>query len=307
MDVMRKASMTTSLVERSSPLSILGPVINVTAVSVLLIACATSPDAPDLEEPIPVPSGYGFELDPRSTNLEHLYRSRSMPLGRAQFAAIEVVNHYVDALAPEWTVVEQNRPEDSSVHLREGDSSRGIWIVVYVVERIGRPAFLDLRIQAQYCTEDLPGLEAGKVVCGTAPISDRVRYPGGEPVVPSPRPTPGPLREPVPVPSGYGFSLVTGSQDHTHAYRSRIMSIPEARHAERLVMRYYRQALDDWIVVDKAERILLVRHPNSMDGLAIQADSSVWVGEVSGVVGLSITAIICEEEDFCGNWLALEG
>ena len=36
-------------------------------------AYTATTDAADLEEPIPVPSGYGFELDPRSTNLEHLY------------------------------------------------------------------------------------------------------------------------------------------------------------------------------------------------------------------------------------------
>jgi hypothetical protein len=272
-----------------------------------LLADAATQNPPDLEEPIPVPSGYGFELDPGSTNLEHLYRSGSMPLGRAQFAAVEVVNHYVDTLAPAWTVVDrEDRPELSSVTLRESDSSRGIGIIVFVVQRMGRPTFLDLRIQAKFCTDDLPGL-SGEVSCMTAPIRDLVRYPDGEPVVPSPQPGPGPLREPVPVPSGYGFSLDTGlSQDNTHAYRSAVMSIPEARRAQRLVMRYYRQARDDWIVVDTAERILLVRDPDSMDGLAIQADWSVWVGEVSGVVELSITAITCQEEDFCGNWLALE-
>lgn len=265
-------------------------------------AYTATTDAPDLEEPIPVPSGYGFELDPRSTNREHLYRSESMPLGRAELAAVEVVDHYVDALAPEWTVIDrEERPPDlSMVELRQGDSSHGISIFVGVVEPFGRPAFLDLRITALLCREGLPGFGSGEVSCMSAPISELVRYPGGEPLVPSPQPSPGPLREPVPVPSGYGFSFVPGlSHDDMHAYVSDIMSIPEARRAERLVIRYYRQALDDWIIVGKDERHLLVNDPDSTDWLAIQVDWSIYVGEVSGVVELLITALSCQEE--C-NW-----
>jgi hypothetical protein len=336
--------MTTSLVERSSPLTLLGLVITVAAVFVLpvppvlsiglatfgfvltmfegrsiyslmagglvawsvfvlLMARAASPDAPNLAEPIPVPSGYGFELDPRSTNREHLYRSRSMPLGRAQSAAIEVVDHYVNALTPAWTVIDrEERPDLLMVELREGDSSRGINIFVEVVEPFGRPTFLDLRIQALLCSEDLPGLGPGEVKCMTAPIRNLVRYPGGEPVVPSPQPSPEPLREPVAVPSGYGFSLDTGlSSEDMHAYRSAIMGIPEARRAQRLVLRYYRQELDDWIIVGQDERNLLIKDPDSTDGLAIQADWSVYVGEVSGVVELEIRAISCQEDYSC-NW-----
>src|SRR4029453_12138653 len=47
-------------------------------------AYTATTDAPDLEEPIPVPPGYGFELDPDSTNLEHLYSSQPMSPKRAQ-------------------------------------------------------------------------------------------------------------------------------------------------------------------------------------------------------------------------------
>src|SRR4029453_9780248 len=149
-------------------------------------------DAAALEGPIPVPSGYGFELDPRSTNLEHLYRSGSMPLGQAQVAAVDVANHYVDAFSPEWTVIERDdRPPDlATVTLREGDSSRGISIFVGVVEPFGRPAFLDLRIQAFLFREGVLGLGSSEVSCMTAPISGLVRYPGGEPVVSSPHPSP---------------------------------------------------------------------------------------------------------------------
>jgi hypothetical protein len=261
-------------------------------------------DAADLEEPIPVPSGYGFELDPRSTNREHFYRSGSMPLERAQSAAVEVIDNYVDALAPEWTVIDrEERPPDlSMVELRQGDSSRGISIFVGVVEPFGRPAFLDLRIQALLCREGLPSFGSGEVSCMGAPISQLVRYPGGEPVVPSPQPSPGPLREPVPVPSGYGFSVNTGlTSEDVHAYSSAIMSIPEARRAERLVLRYYRQALDDWIIVAKDQRNLLIKDPDSTDGLAIEADWSIYVGEVSGIVELEIRAISCSDDYSC-NW-----
>jgi hypothetical protein len=71
-----------------------------------------------------------------------------------------------------------------------------------------------------------------------APIRHIVSLPGGEPVVPSPHPSPGPLREPVPVPPGYGFSLDTGgSSEEVHAYRSTDMSIPESNRARRSVLR----------------------------------------------------------------------
>jgi hypothetical protein len=292
-----------TMIEGRSIYSLMAGALTAWSVFVLVIARAASPDAPDLEEPIPVPSGYGFELDSRSTNREHLYESGSMPLERAQSAAVEVVDHYVDALTPGWTVIaREGRPDLSSVDLREGDSSRGISIFVGVVEPFDRPAFLDLRIQALLCREDIPGLEPGEVTCMTAPIRDLVHYPGGEPVVASPLPSPEPLREPVPVPPGYGFSVDTGlTSEEMHAYRSAIMGIPKARRAQRLVLRYYRQELDDWIIVAKDELNLLVKDPDSTDGLAILADWSIYVGEVSGIVELEIRAITCQEDYSC-NW-----
>jgi hypothetical protein len=45
----------------------------------LVLTSTAMPDAPDLKEPIPVPTGHGFELDPDSTNVEHMYDSRPMP------------------------------------------------------------------------------------------------------------------------------------------------------------------------------------------------------------------------------------
>jgi hypothetical protein len=258
-------------------------------------------DAADLEEPIPVPSGYGFELDPRSTNLEHLYESQPMPLGQAQVAAVDVANHYVDALSPEWTVIERDdRPPDlATVTLREGDSSRGISIFVGVVEPFGRPAFLDLRIQALVCGEDLPGYASGEVSCMTAPISGLVRYPGGERVVSSPHPSPGPLHEPVPVPPGYGFQLWTSSA-LVHEYQSTVpISFRDGSDARLSVLAYYRRVLDDWTVVGRDNVNLLVKAPDSTDGLAISVTESSNNGGT--VLELVIRSITCLEDGSC-SW-----
>jgi hypothetical protein len=74
-------------------------------------------------------------------------------------AAVEVIDHYVNALTPAWTVVDrEERPENLQGTLREGDSSRGIAISVYVFTPESGPAILDLRIQARLCREDVPGL-----------------------------------------------------------------------------------------------------------------------------------------------------
>ena len=264
-------------------------------------AYTATTDAPDLEEPIPVPSGYGFELDPRSTNLEHVYESQPMPLGQAQSAAVEVADHYVDALTPEWTVIERDdRPPDlAMVRLREGDSSRGISIFVGVVEPFGRPAFLDLRIQALLCREGVLGLGSDEVSCTTAPISGLVRYPGGEPVVPSPHPSPGPLHEPVPVPPGYGFQLWTSSA-LVHEYQSTVpISFRDGSDARLSVLAYYRRVLDDWTVVGRDNVNLLVKAPDSTDGLAISVTESAINGGT--VLNLYVRAITCLDDGWC-SW-----
>jgi hypothetical protein len=275
---------------------VLGAVV--VAISLATRVIAWSPDAPDLEEPIPVPSGYGFELDPDSTNVEHLYDSGPIPPQRAEFAAVEVADHYVNALAPAWTVVDRDeRPEVSSVTLRQGDSSRGISIFVGVVTPLGQPTALDLRIRALVCSEDLPGVAPGEVTCMTAPIRHIVSYPDGEPVVPSPPPpSPGPLREPVPVPPGYGFRLGNSSA-LVHEYQSTDhISFREGARARRAVLRYYRRVLDDWTVVERDTVNLLMKAPDSTDGLAIE------VTEYGGtVVVLEIRAITCLEDGWC-SW-----
>ena len=152
------------------------------------------------EEPIPVPAGYGFKLNPDSTNLEHKYDSGRLPPQQAEFAAVEVVDYYVNRLSPEWTLVSRQEPPlPLEVELRQGDTSRGISISVSVVTPQGRPAVLVLSIRTLLCGEDLPVPEPSPGGRMAAPVSNLVRYPGGGPV-PVAQPSPGPLREPVPSP-----------------------------------------------------------------------------------------------------------
>ena len=257
--------------------------------------------APDLEEPIPVPSGYGFKLNPDSTNLEHKYDSGRLPPQRAEVAAVEVVDYYVNHLSSEWTLV--SRQEATlGVELRQGDTSRGISISVSVVTPQGRPAVLVLSIRTLLCGEDLPAPEPSPGGCMAAPVSKLVRYPGGGPV-PVAEPNTGPLREPVPLPPGYKFVLVEGiSSEQVHAYVSTTgMSTAEADRGQRAVMRYYRQALNDWTIVETDEAKLVVKDPDSTSGLEIYArpGSSVRGGRVE----LEIRKVYCPEDYSC-TWIA---
>jgi hypothetical protein len=203
---------------------------------VLLTGTATR-HAPDLEEPIPVPSGYGFKLDPGSTNLEHMYHSQPIPAERAEFAAVQVVDSYVKRLAPEWTVVSRAEvPQNLAIQLRQGDTSRGIEVSASVVMPRGRPAVLILHIHTLLCGEDGPGL-ASEVGCWAAPVGRLVRYPDGGPVSNTPGPSTGPFREPVPVPPGYGFRPWNSSAEE-HVYQSTVhISLREGDRARRSVLR----------------------------------------------------------------------
>jgi hypothetical protein len=247
--------------------------------------------APDLEEPIPVPSAYGFELDPESTNVTHMYDSGPIPPTRARMVAREVVDHYVNALRPDWIVVERDDSTNAvSVQLKAAESSRGIWVNVYVIEQEGRPAFLDLRLQALVCGDD------GQ--CGNAPIRNIVSYPGGMPLEPGGPPEAAPLREPVPVPPGYGFRLEPSdsrtSAELVHVYSgSEDMSDAEAQQAQREVMRHYRRSLSDWVVTETSVAILEVKAPASTEGL------SIYCYVTGGVVMLEIESLYCPEDYYC--------
>ena len=253
--------------------------------------------AADLEEPIPVPSGYGFKLNPDSTNFEHKYDSGRLPPQRAEVAAGEVVDYYVNRLSPEWTLVSRQEAP-LQVELRHGDTSRGISISVSVVTPQGRPAVLVLSIRTRLCGEDLPVPEPSPGGCMAAPVSKLVRYPGGGPV-PVAEPSTGPLREPVPLPPGYEFALVEGiSDEQVHAYVSTTgMSTAEADRGQRAVMRYYRHALNDWTIVETDEAKLVVKDPDSTSGLEIYARPGSWV--MGGRVELEIRKLYCPEDYSC--------
>jgi hypothetical protein len=257
--------------------------------------------AADLEEPIPVPSGYGFKLNPDSTNLEHKYDSGRVPPQQAEVAAVEVVDYYVNRLSPEWTLVSR-QGATLGVQLRQGDASRGISISVSVVTPQGRPAVLVLSIRTLLCGEDLPVPEPSPGGCMAAPVSELVRYPGGGPVAVA-EPSTGPLREPVPLPPGYEFVLVAGiSDEQVHAYVSTIsMSTAEADRGQRAVMRYYRHALNDWTIVETDEASLVVKDPDSTSGLEIDARTGTSV--MGGRVELEIRQIYCPEDYSC-TWTA---
>lgn len=257
--------------------------------------------AADLEEPIPVPSGYGFKLNPDSTNLEHKYDSGRVPPQQADVAAVEVVDYYVNRLSPEWTLVSR-QGATLGVQLRQGDTSRGISISVSVVTPQGRPAVLVLSIRTLLCGEDLPVPEPSPGGCMAAPVSELVRYPGGGPVAVA-EPSTGPLREPVPLPPGYEFVLVAGiSDEQVHAYVSTIsMSDAEADRGQRAVMRYYRHALNDWTIVETDEAMLVVKDRDSTSGLEIYTRTGTSV--MGGRVELEIRQIYCPEDYSC-TWTA---
>jgi hypothetical protein len=260
----------------------------------LVVFDTTRGDARDTEEPIPVPAGYGFQLDPDSTNVEHMYDSDQMPAKQARIAAVHVVDYYIDQLAPEWTVVyRQETPESISVQLRKGDTSQGIGIIIHAFTPEGRPAVLDLRIRALVCGQDIGGLPPGS--CLGAPIRNVVLYPGGGPVI---EPNVRPLREPTPLPPRYGFVLDAGrSGEHAHVYNSTTqMSSAEAVRAQRAVMRYYEHALLDWSIVTTGDAELQVKDPDSTDGLLIRAYST---GLNGGMVTLEIATIYCPEDYSC--------
>ena len=81
--------------------------------------------APDLEEPIPVPSGYGLVLGSDSTNVTHVYESKTL-LGHekaAKEAEVEVLDYYVKRLQElGWSVVRL----DDGAELKAPDSDVGI-------------------------------------------------------------------------------------------------------------------------------------------------------------------------------------
>jgi hypothetical protein len=121
-------------------------------VSRLVFAAGASPD---LEEPIPVPSGYGFVLGSDSTNVTHVYASKTL-LGHdkaAKKAQVEVLDYYVKRLQDlGWTVVSLG----DGAELKAPDSDVGIRVHAY----LGIPPWgagrgtLVLQLSAKRCPDE---------------------------------------------------------------------------------------------------------------------------------------------------------
>ena len=139
--------------------------------SLTSLASTSTSDAPELRklnEPIPVPAGYGFRLDGLQRDFERHYVSKAIPVKTAIQAVADVVDYYVAGLAPEWTVVD--RTEDlgdglkAQASFRQGDTSNGIGIEVYCAcVGAGLSAKVVLVIQTLNCGDDVPGMPSGEV------------------------------------------------------------------------------------------------------------------------------------------------
>lgn len=137
-------------------------------VSRLVFAAGASPD---LEEPIPVPSGYGFVLGSDSTNFTHVYESKTL-LGHdkaAKKARVEVLDYYVKRLQDlGWTIVSLG----DGAEFKAPDSDIGIRVYAY----LGIPPWgagrgtLVLQLSAKRCPDENH--------CEPARISDVKPYTG---------------------------------------------------------------------------------------------------------------------------------
>ena len=110
--------------------------------------------SPDLEEPIPVPSGYGFVLGSDSTNVTRVYESKTL-LGHeraAKKAQVEVLDYYVKRLQElGWSVVSLG----DGAELKAPDSDVGIRVYAYLGippwAPTGEPSF---QLSAKRCPDE---------------------------------------------------------------------------------------------------------------------------------------------------------
>ena len=145
--------------------------------TLMSVANTATTDAPDLtlKEPIPAPAEYGFRRNDSDRDSARVYRSQPMRGKMANAAVAEVVDYYVNGLAPEWTVVERQEdwPGETVnvvVKLRQADTSNKIGLDVYaLVPGEGRTAVVIIMIQALNCGDDVPGLPSGEV-CWQGPV-----------------------------------------------------------------------------------------------------------------------------------------
>ena len=131
---------------------VLGGIVLATPLFTRVLAGSPSPD---LEEPIPVPSGYGLVLEP-STNAMHLYASKTLvgdtkAITKAQQA---VLDYYVKGLQElDWTVVSLG----DDAELRAPDSDIGIHVMTYRGSpdwSNGEAGTLIVQIDARSCPDD---------------------------------------------------------------------------------------------------------------------------------------------------------
>jgi hypothetical protein len=85
-----------------------------------------------------------------------------------------------------------------------------------------------------------------------------------------------------------------------HEYQSTVhISFRDGSDARLSVLGYYRRVLDDWTVVGRDNVNLLVKAPDSTDGLAISVTESAINGGT--VLNLVIRAITCLDDGWC-SW-----
>src|SRR5262245_19947001 len=107
---------------------------------------------PVLHEPVPVPSGYGFQPVPsRTTRDDHAYEStRPMSIEEAQRAQAEVMAYYERELPRDWIVVDQ---DSATIVLKDPDSTLGI-VVMATMSGAERGPIVSLGIRALSCSTD---------------------------------------------------------------------------------------------------------------------------------------------------------
>jgi hypothetical protein len=118
------------------------------------------------------------------------------------------------------------------------------------------------------------------------------------------------LKEPIPVPSGYGFKLVGSVQNPTHTYRSEPLpsvkgynqAIAEVNQAVAEVVDYYIAGLPpEWTIVDRTEDLdygnaqAKFRQGDTSHGIGIQVYGDVR-GQSDTTVVLMIQALNCGDD-----------
>jgi hypothetical protein len=121
------------------------------------------------------------------------------------------------------------------------------------------------------------------------------------------------LKEPIPVPSGYGFKLDDSFQNSTRTYTSEPLppvnrykqAVTEANQAVRDVLDYYIAGLPpEWTIVERKEDVgyrdglnaqAKFRQGDTSNGIGIQVYADVW-GLSDTTVVLMIQALNCGED-----------